>query len=152
MKLYLVRHGEYSSFADQTLSETGIRETQAVVNLLKPAALEIDEILHSVKRRAQQTAEILAQGLAPHLSPIERTGLKPSDPIEAILTDIHTQPRQLMLVGHLPFMERLLSTLLYGEEYPCPVDFCCACVVCLERQGRQWQIAWVVSPKLVGDL
>ena len=80
MKLYLVRHGDYVSSdidPEQPLSEKGIRETEAVANLLEQAPIEIDEILHSEKRRAQQTAKILAKSIAPYGELIPREGFKP---------------------------------------------------------------------------
>ena len=151
MKLYLVRHGECVSSAidpDQPLTETGRKETEAVAQWLKPFGLEIDEIRHSVKTRAKETAEILAKTLAPQTQLIQREGLKPMDPIEPVLEEILASDQQLMLVGHLPFMEKLLTFLLFDEERDSPVTLCGSCVVCLEGEGRHWKIAWVVSPSI----
>ncbi|MCH9626309.1 MAG: hypothetical protein S4CHLAM123_15050 [Chlamydiales bacterium] len=151
MKLYLVRHGECISSAvdpEQPLSEIGLKETKALAELLKPYHLEIDEIMHSVKLRAQQTAQILGETLAPDLTLIQREGLKPMDAIEPLLEDIRYFDRNVMLVGHLPFMERLLTQLLFHEEKLSPIDFCGSCIVCLEGKGQNYQIKWVVSPQL----
>lgn len=151
MKLYLVRHGESVSSdidPDQPLSETGKSETEVVAKHLKPLNIEIDEIIHSVKQRAKQTAEILKKSIAPNLKPTQREGLKPMDPIEPIVEELQSSDRNVMIVGHLPFMEKLLSHLLFKEEKSGIVDFCGSVVVCLEGKDREWRIAWVVSPKL----
>jgi len=147
MKLYLVRHGEVDP--DKSLSKTGREETESVAAYLQKCGIDIDEIIHSVKPRAKQTAEILGELLAPEVTLIEREGLEPMDPIESIIEEIKTFDRNVMLVGHLPFMERLLSVLLFKEERFSPVIFCGSCIVCLEGEGTTWTISWVVSPQLV---
>ncbi len=154
MKLYLVRHGITASTAnaEQTLSEMGMQQTQDVGRFLKKAGVEIDEIIHSEKWRAKQTAQIIAQIAAPDLTLIEKSGLKPNDPIEPLLHEIATFDRNVMLIGHLPFLEKLLTTLTLGTETLCPVDLCGTCVVCLQGTGHIWQIAWVVSPQLIHSL
>jgi phosphohistidine phosphatase len=152
MRLYLVRHGESVApeiDPNQPLSEKGIKETEAVARLLKQASLEIDEIMHSTKMRAKQTAEILGKALAFELTLIQREGLKPMDPVEPIVSELGTLDRNVMLVGHLPFLEKLLTLLLMGKEGPSPVNLCGSCVICLEtNHGQLWQIAWAVSPEL----
>ncbi len=152
MRLYLVRHGEsLSSEVDpkEPLSVTGRKETESVAAYLKECGIEIDEIIHSIKPRAKQTAEILGQALAPEVTLIEREGLKPMDLIEPIIEEIQTFDRNVMLVGHLPFMEKLLTTLLFKEERPSPVTFCGSCIVCVEGEGRNWTILWIISPQLL---
>jgi len=152
MKLYLARHGESlppDVDPDQGLSEKGIGDTEAISRFLKPAHLEIKEIWHSVKKRAQQTAEILSFAITPRPILIQREGLKPMDLIEPLVEVIHSSEHNLMLVGHLPFMEKLLTTLVLKKEQISPVDFCGSCIVCLEGNGSHWQITWILSPKLV---
>lgn len=150
MNLYLVRHGESVSpnqNPEQPLSQEGVQQTKHVANLLKSKAVEIDELIHSVKLRAKQTAQILAETVAPELTLIQREGLKPMDLIEPILEEIHLFDRNVMIVGHLPFMENLLKALLKQEKSP--VEFCGSCVVCLTKEKRSWQIAWTATPQMV---
>jgi phosphohistidine phosphatase len=57
-----------------------------------------------------------------------------------------------MIVGHLPFLSRLASTLLIGDETVALVAFRNGGVVCLERgeeKGR-WRLTWAVVPELLG--
>jgi phosphohistidine phosphatase len=151
VKLYLARHGEsFSVESDplQSLSPQGIIETKTVAQLLKSLELEIDEILHSPKLRARQTAEILGNIIAPELTLIQLEALTPTLPIEPVIEEISAFDRDVLLVGHLPFMEKILTKLLTGQEGFSPVDFCASCIVCLERKQATWKISWVVSPAL----
>jgi len=151
MKLYLVRHGEsISSDIDpnQPLSTIGKQQTEQVANLLKETDLKIDEILHSVKLRAKQTAEILAFTLFPNLPLKEREGLKPMDPVETIIDELQGYKHNLMIVGHLPFMEKLLTQLVLQEERDSPLYFSGSVVICLDGEKRSWVIEWVISPKV----
>ena len=154
MNLYLVRHGITLSTAnaEQTLSEMGIQQTQKIGRFLKQSGVEIDEILHSEKWRAKQTAQIIGKIVAPDLTLTQSPGLKPDDPIEPVVHEIATFDRNVMLISHLPFLEKLLTTLILGTDTLCPVDFCGTCVVCLQGTGHIWQIAWVISPQLVHSL
>ena len=145
MNLYLVRHSEAVSTqidSEQPLSEQGRKETEKVATLLLPKKLEIDEIIHSVKLRAKQTAEILGRSVAPNVTLIEKEGLKPMDPIEPILEEIALYDRNVMLVGHLPFMERVVTELLGS----CPITFCGSCVAALQGEKHNWKLAWTVTP------
>lgn len=151
MKLYLVRHGESQSpdiNPDPVLSEKGIKETETVAHFLELQKLELDAIWHSVKMRAKQTATILHRILASHLPLEQKEGLKPMDPIDPLITEIQASNQNLMIVSHLPFLEKLLSYLLFGEERESLIHLCGSCVVCLEGQGLQWKIAWVMAPNL----
>lgn len=151
MNLYLVRHGESLSSdidPEQPLSDVGRQETESVASFLKKGNLEIDEIQHSVKLRAKQTAEILGSYLNPEIKLLEKNGIKPMDPIEPIVKEIHSLEQNLMLVGHLPFMEKLLTFLLYKQEAHSPVILSGSCVVCLSGGATEWRISWVVSPQL----
>ena len=150
MKIYLVRHGEYLSSemnADQSLSEKGRKETADIALWLKEMNLEIGEIRHSVKKRAEETAEIIYNLIGSNSKLIQTDGLKPSDPIEPLLEEILAGDQNLMVVGHLPYLEKLMTVLLFGDERESPVDLCNSCVICLEGEKRHWKIVWMISPK-----
>ncbi len=147
MKLYLVRHGIASSEGNQPLTPEGIKETEAIADFLRKSSPEIDEIIHSPKLRAKETANILAKTLAPDAALIEREGTSPNDIIEPILLEIETMRYNLMIVSHLPFLEILLCKLL--KIGTCPVNICNSCVICLEGSGKSWQLEWILSPKLM---
>ena len=56
----------------------------------------------------------------------------------------------LMLVGHLPYMELLTSLLVTGDEHKTSVIFETAAVVCLEGSANTWTLKWKVTPGTSG--
>jgi phosphohistidine phosphatase len=153
MRLYLVQHGEaVPEDVDpaRPLSERGHADVRRMAAFLGRAGVRPARIWHSGKRRAEQTAEILAQALAPARPPEARTGLNPKDPIEGIARELGGWDQDMMLVGHLPFMARLASRLVVGREGASVVGFQPGSALCLERADQQrWTIAWMLRPELL---
>jgi len=87
--------------------------------------------------------------LAPGLKIIQKEFLKPNDPIDGIIQEIASYERNLMVVGHLPFLEKLIVYLLFGEEGKSPVAISGSCFVCLENIDGSWKIMGVISPKML---
>jgi phosphohistidine phosphatase len=56
----------------------------------------------------------------------------------------------LMLVGHLPFMERLTAWLITGSIEPPVIKFQNGGIVCLEDNPDpgSWVIAWSLMPNI----
>lgn len=154
MKLYLVRHGDYMMKLDLSgldiLSEQGTNEVTNLANHLKPKNLQVTNILHSGINRARQTAELLAQGFVCQAAPEEYRGLKPDDEVAEIFNDVMRLHENTLLVGHMPFMGRLVSQLITGNEFQNVVNFQTAVMACLSGGGRKWVIDWVLSPEVVG--
>ncbi len=154
MRVYLVQHAEAvpgDLDPDQPLTSAGRETARRVARWLaatgraRPA-----EILHSTKARARQTAEIFARALAtPPLR--EVLGLEPGDEVDPAAEAVNGAPGDLMLVGHLPHLNRLASFLVSGDAGADVVRFRHAGVICLERQGTQWAILWAVVPELVTE-
>jgi hypothetical protein len=92
-------------------------------------------VAHSGKLRAQQTAEVLAAALAPAAVLEIMTGLNPNDPVEPVARRVAGWTSDTILVGHLPFMGRLMARLVAGHERGPVAAFVPGSVVCLE-QGR----------------
>ena len=160
MTLYLVRHGEATSEQrdpSRPLTDRGRSDAAKVAGFLKRGGVRVDWIWHSAKTRAIQTAEVLAQGLGANGRCEQHEGLSPDDPIEPIAEQIQKQASaraqgSLMLVGHLPFVQELVSWLLAGPVSSAPrIQFPQAGVVCLEQASGQggWQVGWTVSPELL---
>jgi len=55
-----------------------------------------------------------------------------------------------MLVGHLPFMERLTSTLITGSDKRLVFKFQNGGIVCLDMDPDKpaWFIKWALMPKI----
>jgi phosphohistidine phosphatase len=55
-----------------------------------------------------------------------------------------------MLVGHLPFMERLAALLVTGSQEKPVIAFQYSGIVCMDLGAREdnWVIRWALVPKL----
>jgi len=163
MKLYLVQHAKAASKqADpqRPLTEEGRRDIQRVIAFIKPLNLCVDYLWHSGKRRAEQTAELLAEVVRINKTQTTHDGLGPNDNVTALRNELVSgQPRpsqrgegqqDIMIVGHLPFLGKLASLLLTGSESADTVAFKNGGIVCLRRSAEnQWQIDWMVTPELL---
>lgn len=110
--------------------------------------LQVGGILHSGKTRARQTAEILAAALDLAGSIKEAPGLNPLDDV-APWSSMSPGDR-LMLVGHLPFMQRLAALLVTGSQEKPVISFQNSGIVCLDRDegSDNWTIRWALVPRL----
>lgn len=152
MKLYLVQHGEaYSESEDpeRSLTEQGAAAVETVAAWAGLQGLGITEIRHSRKRRAEQTASILGLHLDPPGGVLAVDGLKPKDDVEPLADELAGRSDPLLLVGHLPFLDRLASRLVAGDADAGVVRFRNGAVVCLGRGDDGWRVEWVASEDLV---
>ncbi|HEV3353001.1 MAG TPA: phosphohistidine phosphatase SixA [Acidimicrobiales bacterium] len=142
MRAYLVRHGEAKSpeaDPERRLTDAGadrVRRvaTHAVADLeVRPA-----RIFHSDKARARQTAEIWGELVG---VPVEQAdGLAPNDDPVRWATRLETESDEVMLVGHLPHIERLVGLLVAGEPDRTLVGFPAGALVVLDRSDDGWRV------------
>ena len=155
MRLYLVRHGDaVSSEVDSArpLSNRGRREVQRVASFLVRGGVRPGGIRHSGKRRAEQTAELLADALGATRNLEKLAGLDPHDSPDDFAAILSDWTEDTMVVGHLPFLEKLVSRLLVGDENASIVSFSPATIVCLEHaEEGGWYVLWMVRPELLHD-
>lgn len=154
MRLYLVQHGEAkpeSEDPERPLTDRGRDDVARVAVFAQRAGVEVFEIQHSGKRRAAETAAILAEHLAPRGGVGALQGLAPRDDVGRVAELIHQESAPRMFVGHLPFMARLASLLVTGASADSVVGFQMGGIVCLERDptSRAWMVRWIVTPDLV---
>lgn len=153
MKLYLVQHAKAASKdvdPERPLTEQGRRDIQKVAAFIKPLNLSVDNLWHSTKTRAIQTAEILADVIKINKEKIEREGLAPNDDVTAIKDELIAARQDTMIVSHMPFVSKLASLLLTGREFPDTVAFRQGGIVALScSEENQWQIEWMVTPELL---
>jgi phosphohistidine phosphatase len=152
MALYLVQHGKSlpkDQDPDQGLSAEGIAETERIANQAKDDGVSVSQIRHSVKTRARQTAEIFAGALNPKQGIREVIGIKPLDDVVEYAATIDPV-ENIMLVGHLPFMERLTSFLIMGSIDTPVFKFQNSGIVCLDKdpEAQAWAIQWALMPKI----
>ena len=114
----------------------------------KDPAAGVNGILHSGKRRAQQTAEIIREAFNSRVPMSACENLGPEGPLDAVCSDIARFDAGRIIVGHLPLLPRLVSTLVIGSDGHDIVSIPAAGVVALEQAGHgQWRIIWCVSPQ-----
>ena len=152
MALYLVQHGKSlpkDVDPDQGLSEEGISETKRIAEVAANYGINVSNIKHSVKTRAYKTAEIFASALNPPGGISEVVGLKPMDDVTAFAADIDPAENS-MLVGHLPFMERMTSYLVTGSIDRPVFRFQNSGIVCLNKDPDtgSWVIVWTLMPNI----
>jgi len=133
----------------QGLSPAGIEEVERVAASAREGGLRVGRILHSTKKRARQTAEIFAAALVPAGGMQEQQGLKPLDDPAAFAATI-AKTDDLLVVGHLPFMEKLVAYLVTGTMEPAVLKFINAGIACLDRDpaAGRWFIKWTIVPRL----
>jgi phosphohistidine phosphatase len=158
MYFYLVRHGEAKSELEdplRPLSDKGKQVVERVASYLSTLGIRPEEINCSEKLRARETAEIIATRLSivDKIKPIK--GLSPNDDVGPVAELVCAEAKSLMLVGHLPFLSKLLSLLVISDPERSIVSFQPGTVVCLSRDdslkfpspGSGWIIKWVLSPE-----
>ncbi|MFX1536133.1 MAG: phosphohistidine phosphatase SixA [Promethearchaeota archaeon] len=151
MKLYLAQHGEAKSKdqdPERPLTNRGIEDVRKVANFVAGSKPTIREIRHSGKLRAKQTAEIFADHLQ-SLNVVAVEGMAPLDDVEPVAEALANETKELMLVGHLPFLNRLTSKLLTGDSNASIVRFRQGGIVCLTLDDGNWKICWIITPELV---
>ena len=122
MKVYLMQHAlAYSSQEDQErpLSPAGIDQAKAAAKGIKRLGLTFDLIVTSPKRRAHQTAALIAEGVRfPHSDILTTEAVLPQCQPQELLGLLQKESSQssVLVVGHMPQLGRLSSQLLQGGE------------------------------------
>jgi phosphohistidine phosphatase len=114
MELTLIRHAIAEDGADdfaRPLSKDGRRKFRRSVDTLEAMGVRFARVLHSPKRRALETAELL-RALCD--GPFEVTPLLAEAPSNELLPLLETH--ELAVVGHEPHLSSLLAWLVLGDE------------------------------------
>jgi phosphohistidine phosphatase len=151
MELYLVQHAAAKTDAEdpqRSLTDEGMRAVERMGKHLAALALAIDRIEHSDKLRARQTAEILAAKLRPANGTVQVAGLAPNHDVEPTRARLNEETRNMMLVGHLPHLSRLVSRLFGLERDQTLVRFQMGGSVRLDRDDAgRWALCWILTPE-----
>lgn len=151
MKLYLVRHGDYISGDDdpkKPLSSRGMREIEKIAEYSKRHMnIQVREIWHSGKPRAEQTAEVFLKYIKPAQGMKRVENLNPLDPPSYWTGLLNKEKENLMLVGHLPYLAKLVALLVTGNEENHIIRFQTGQMVCLIRENKKWKVHWIIAPE-----
>lgn len=121
MFLYLFRHGiaeaptSGRSDAARTLTPEGIDQLKRQARTFERAGIRLDRLYCSPLVRARQTADLLAPalGVSVETDPLLKPGCTLDDVAELLARD--AEARRVMLVGHQPYLGRLVHMLTGGN-------------------------------------
>ena len=156
MDIFLMQHGLATSAEEDVsrpLTPEGRDGIERIAARVRNAGIRADICVHSGKTRAEQTARILAEAVGTTAE--ARDGLNPSDPVPPFADWLQEQARQspqgaIAVVGHLPFLDRLASLLVAGDEQAQAVRFQNGGLVKLvpKYEAAGFTVAWILPPDL----
>jgi phosphohistidine phosphatase len=163
MKLYLLRHGDAGDPSDskvkdseRALTPKGIQRTKQLAEALAQMEISFDAVLSSPLVRARETAEIVARGLK-FGGKLELTeALTPFGSMESLvhqLTMLRPVPKNILLVGHEPYLSGFISLLCTGGPGLGPEmkkGALCRLEVATVSCGKCATLEWLLPPRVVG--
>ena len=166
MNVFILRHGiavergtkGFEKDSERPLTAKGKRQLRNSAAAMKRMKLRFDLILSSPYVRARQTAEIVAEELKLKKRLKLSDTLKYENNPEAMISQITTlkpMPKNLLLVGHEPYLSNLISRLVSGNGNMA-MDFkkggLCKVEVENLREGTTAQLVWLLTPKLMKEM
>ena len=150
MLLYLVRHAEAKKEEEDPergLTLKGLGDIEKAGQEAAKRGVRVRVILHSSKKRAGETAEVLARHLNPDIIAVS-DGLNPLDDPKIWFERLTIADSDMMLVGHMPHLSMLASLLLSGNAEKAVIDFKTAAIVCFKKSGTDaWAVVWTTMPQ-----
>lgn len=163
MKLYLLRHGDAGEAGDskvkdaeRPLTPKGIQRTRQLAGALEQMEVPFDAILSSPLVRARETAEIIARELK-FGGKVELTdSLTLSGSMENLvrqLTMLRPSPKNILLVGHEPYLSGFISLLCTGGPgmgLEMKKGALCRLETAAPSCGKCATLEWLLPPRVVG--
>ncbi len=154
MKVYLIQHGANkpeNEDPEKGLSNQGVLDIEKMAGFVGKMDRQYEAIFHSDKKRTRQTAEILGKYLKHGLGVHETDCLGPMDGVEVWQNRILCSDGDPVLVGHLPFLNKLASKLVAGDENSQIISFQNGGMACLEdnNDNGNFSVTWVVTPDMI---
>jgi phosphohistidine phosphatase len=159
MELYILRHGiaveaglgRITRDADRPLTPEGRSKLQGIVKAMEALELEFDLILSSPYARALETAEIVAKGLrAANRLELDKT-LEPEGSFRDLIESLKARRgKSVLLVGHEPFLSRLISFLVSGRpnlSIRMKKGGLCKLTIETLKYGRCAALEWLLTPR-----
>ena len=152
MAVYLVQHGKSLPKIEDPqkgLSAEGRMETERIAGVAQGYAVQVSRIDHSGKKRARETADILSARLSPEKGVESRTGMNPLDDVRPFAKRLRLD-QDIMLVGHLPFLERLIGLLVCGNPEQTVFKLQNSGILCIDRvpEIENPVIRWALMPAI----
>jgi phosphohistidine phosphatase len=160
MNIYLLRHGlavelgsrGFARDSERPLTPKGERKLNKISQAMQALELSFDLILSSPYRRAVQTAQIVAKGVATGQKIQLSDALIPSgSPKKLIefLNRLDPAPGDVLLVGHEPYLSAFISLLVSGDPgFAVLMKKGGLCKLSAEvlRAGRCACLEWLLTP------
>lgn len=161
MNIYILRHGlavergtaGFKKDSDRPLTPKGKQRLWRIAEAMEAMELQFDAILSSPYLRAMQTAEIIAEAFELRRKLTFANALVPGGNPRLLIAHINKlepAPKNLLLVGHEPYLGKLIGMLAAGNT-SMAVDLKKGGLAKLEtetlRDGRCAMLAWLVTPK-----
>ncbi len=142
--LLLVHHAEAEApqvDAMQPLTARGRAQAELVAREAASRGVTPDVIWHSGKLRGRQTADACWRACNPFAALSSVRGLLPGDPPIWMRDMLAGDPREIVVVGHMPHLPALLD-LLTGGQPGAGGAFPLHGAVALEADGLRWTERW----------
>ena len=143
----VMRHGEANppgADPERGLTDDGRADAARTAERIAGGGVRVDRIVHSGKKRAAETAEILHRRIGSSGEPEVLAGLHPGDAVENAAGEMEKSRVGMAVVGHLPHLGRLIARLLDWEKEP---HLRTAEAVHLRRTEAGWEAVRVYSPE-----
>ena len=150
-----MRHGDAEGGMDDAkrpLSAKGRQEALLAGRFFKKASEIPGAIYHSSLLRARQTAEGVASELGASDRLCECAGLCPLDSPAALAADFAADfDENILIVSHLPFVERFASQLLAHAESTLNIRFTTGSILGVERTSSSlgWTLRFYATGKML---
>jgi len=160
-ELYIMRHGiavvRGSHFEDDSkrpLTPAGKKKVKEISNGLKRLGVVVDWVVSSPLVRAVETAEIVADCLAPNVPMDFCDALRPGGSAEGLITFLARQPnrKRILVTGHEPDLS-LLAARLIGAGRNANLAFkkggCCLLEFDQMPPKSPAQLIWWATPRVL---
>ena len=152
MAFYIFQHGlslPKDQDPEKGLALQGMEDVQRIAGVARNYGVVVEHILHSGKKRARQTAELIGEVLQPARGIKEISGIKPLDDVVEFAPQVDFKTNT-MVVGHLPFLERLTSFLITGQQEPILFKLQNSGILCLDwiENSETPAIKWALMPRM----
>ena len=144
--VFLVHHADaVADYVDaqRPLSAAGREHAQRLAIEAAARGVKPVCIWHSGKLRARQTADAFWKTCNPLAEFTAIRGLQPNDPPVMVRDLLTGETRDVMIVGHMPNLERLHELLLRRSSGG--VAFPLHGLVALDRDGSTWREGWSLA-------
>ena len=147
MAMYFVQHGSAvpkDKDPNRPLTAEGRKEVESISAHLKKVGLKVNQVCHSGKARARETAEILSVQICDG-NIREIPGLTPFDDVIEFTVSLE---EDTMYVGHLPHLEKLISYLVTDDEEANIIKYENGGVASLKHNTTHYYIDWFLKPSI----